>query len=65
MTDNPIFSKNALIKSSHIALSKFTGVLKFPEIDNIKVRQEMFEPSSEICDNFSTIYCRDTIQIFS
>ena len=30
-----------------------------------KVCQEMSEPFSEICDNFSTIYCTDTIQILS
>ena len=30
-----------------------------------KVCQEMFDACSEICDNFSTIYCTDIIQILS
>ena len=33
--------------------------------DRCKFCQEMFERFSEICDNFSTIYCTDTIQVLS
>ena len=32
MTDDPIFSKNALILSKHIALSKFTGCKNFVKL---------------------------------
>ena len=33
MTDDLIFSENALILSSHIALSKFTGAQKIREFE--------------------------------